>query len=70
MLYWAIFVIFSLAHTTINSKSSIERVRWLADNNFQSFSDMLSLLGGDLTEENATEILSNDNFEPLFNFFE
>ena len=70
MLYWTIFVIFSLAHATINSKSSIERVRWLADNNFQSFSDMLSLLGGDLTEENATEILSNDNFEPLFNFFE
>ena len=70
MLYWAIFVVFSLAYATNIPKGLIEQVRWLADNNFQSFSNMLILLGGDLTEEEATEILSNDNFEPLFNFFE
>ena len=62
-------ILISVINASVIPKSSIERVKWFADNNFQSFSDMLTLLGDDLSEEEATGILSIDNFEPLFNFF-
>ena len=66
--YMTWFLLASLIHSLSVPLNSVDKIKWLAENNFQAFNEMFDRLGEDLTEEEATKILSIDNFEPIFDF--